>query len=97
MERPTLMPHDRFGRRALIAITRCRVGGWNACRARPMRPQFGIGYMRWTEPQQTISLLDKPPPDDGLAGAKLAMSDNNTTGQFMGQQFELDGCAGACR
>ena len=29
------------------------------------------------------------PPDDGLAGAKLAMRDNDTTGRFMNQQFEL--------
>ena len=41
------------------------------------------------ETHQTISLLDKAPPDNGLAGAKLAMNDNNTTGRFMNQQFEL--------
>jgi ABC transporter substrate binding protein (PQQ-dependent alcohol dehydrogenase system) len=52
-------------------------------------PTVGIGYLRWTEPQPTISLLDKPPRDDGLAGAKLAISDNTTTGRFIGQQFEL--------
>jgi ABC transporter substrate binding protein (PQQ-dependent alcohol dehydrogenase system) len=34
-------------------------------------------------------LLDKPPRDDGLAGALLAIDDNNTTGRFIGQQFEL--------
>ncbi len=50
---------------------------------------IGIGYIRWAEPEQTISLLDKPPRDDGLAGAKLAINDNTTTGQFIGQQFEL--------
>ena len=48
-----------------------------------------VGYLRWLETRQTISLLDKAPPDNGLAGAKLAMSDNNTTGRFMNQQFEL--------
>ncbi len=37
-----------------------------------------------------LSLLDLPPPDDGVAGAKLAISDNNTTGRFMKQSFELD-------
>jgi ABC transporter substrate binding protein (PQQ-dependent alcohol dehydrogenase system) len=50
---------------------------------------IGIGYIRGAEPEQTISLLDKTPRDDGLAGAKLAIADNNTTGQFIGQQFEL--------
>ncbi len=49
----------------------------------------GVGYIRWAEQQQTISLLDKPARDDGLAGAKLAIADNNTTGRFTGQQFEL--------
>ena len=30
-----------------------------------------------------------PPADDGLAGARLAIDDNNTTGRFMNQQFAL--------
>ncbi len=47
------------------------------------------GYIRWMERQPTISRLDKAPPDDGIAGAMLAMSDNNTTGRFMDQQFEI--------
>lgn len=37
-----------------------------------------------------LSLLDIPPPDDGVAGAKLAISDNNTTGRFLKQEFVLD-------
>jgi ABC transporter substrate binding protein (PQQ-dependent alcohol dehydrogenase system) len=37
-----------------------------------------------------LSLLDLPPPDLGIAGAKLAINDNNTTGQFMNQEFTLD-------
>jgi ABC transporter substrate binding protein (PQQ-dependent alcohol dehydrogenase system) len=37
-----------------------------------------------------LSLLDIPPPDDGVAGAKLAISDNNTTGRFLKQEFSLD-------
>jgi ABC transporter substrate binding protein (PQQ-dependent alcohol dehydrogenase system) len=36
-----------------------------------------------------ISLLDLPPADLGVAGAKLAVADNNTTGRFMNQQFTL--------
>lgn len=49
-----------------------------------------IGYLRWVQPHPTISLLDKPAPDDGLAGAKLALADNNTTGRFLGQSYALD-------
>jgi ABC transporter substrate binding protein (PQQ-dependent alcohol dehydrogenase system) len=89
MERPTLMPHDRLGRRALIT-TMIFAGLATGTRALCAEAAtIGIGYIRWAEPEQTISLLDKPPRDDGLAGAKLAINDNTTTGQFIGQQFEL--------
>lgn len=37
-----------------------------------------------------LSLLDQPPADDGLGGAKLAISDNNTTGRFLNQEYVLD-------
>jgi len=37
-----------------------------------------------------LSLLDLPPADLGIAGAKLAIKDNNTTGRFMNQKFTLD-------
>ncbi len=84
------MRHDRFGRRALMAGA--AGGAVLALAARAARADAAtvqVGYLRWTEPQPTISLLDKQPPDGGLAGAKLAMSDNDTTGRFMNQRFEL--------
>ncbi|MFA5900701.1 MAG: ABC transporter substrate-binding protein [Hyphomicrobium sp.] len=37
-----------------------------------------------------LSLLDLPPKDLGVAGAKLAITDNNTTGRFLNQEFKLD-------
>jgi ABC transporter substrate binding protein (PQQ-dependent alcohol dehydrogenase system) len=37
-----------------------------------------------------LSLLDMPPPDDGIAGARLAINDNNTTGRFLKQEFMLE-------
>src|SRR5262245_41350771 len=37
-----------------------------------------------------LSLLDFPPQDDGVAGAQLAINDNNTTGRFLKQEFALD-------
>ena len=37
-----------------------------------------------------LSLLDLPPDDLGIAGAKLGIKDNNTTGRFMNQEFTLD-------
>ena len=48
-----------------------------------------IGYLRWVERRPVISLLDQPPQDDGLAGARLGLDDDNTTGRFMNQSFEL--------
>lgn len=37
-----------------------------------------------------LSLLDIPAADNGIGGAKLAVSDNNTTGKFLNQTFKLD-------
>lgn len=37
-----------------------------------------------------LSLLDLPPSDDGLAGGKLAVADNNTTGRFLNQEYTLE-------
>ena len=37
-----------------------------------------------------LSLLDIAPADDGVAGAKLGIADNNTTGKFVNQSFSLD-------
>jgi ABC transporter substrate binding protein (PQQ-dependent alcohol dehydrogenase system) len=33
--------------------------------------------------------LDPPPADEGVAGARLGIADDNTTGRFAGQQFAL--------
>ncbi|WP_425483246.1 ABC transporter substrate-binding protein [Aurantimonas aggregata] len=49
-----------------------------------------IGFLRTYERTLALSVLDIPPEDIGLAGANLAIADNNTTGSFMGQQFELE-------
>lgn len=37
-----------------------------------------------------ISRLELPPADLGFAGARLAIEDNDTTGRFMGQDFEAE-------
>jgi ABC transporter substrate binding protein (PQQ-dependent alcohol dehydrogenase system) len=36
-----------------------------------------------------ISRLDLPPDDLGIAGAETGLKDNNTTGQFLNQKYEL--------
>jgi ABC transporter substrate binding protein (PQQ-dependent alcohol dehydrogenase system) len=37
-----------------------------------------------------LSLMDKVLTDEGVEGARLAIKDNNNTGRFLGQQFELE-------
>jgi ABC transporter substrate binding protein (PQQ-dependent alcohol dehydrogenase system) len=52
--------------------------------------EIKIGYLRLPESKAAISLLDVPPANDGIAGAMLAIEDNNTTGRFLDQQFLLE-------
>jgi ABC transporter substrate binding protein (PQQ-dependent alcohol dehydrogenase system) len=52
--------------------------------------EIKIGYLRMPESRAAISLLDVPPDNDGVAGARLAIADNNTTGKFLDQRFTLD-------
>ena len=52
--------------------------------------EIKIGYLRVPESKAAISLLGVPPENDGVAGAKLAIDDNNTTGKFLNQKFSLE-------
>jgi ABC transporter substrate binding protein (PQQ-dependent alcohol dehydrogenase system) len=52
--------------------------------------EIRIGYLREMQSKARLSLLDIPADDDGLAGARLAIGDNNTTGKFLNQQFFLE-------
>jgi ABC transporter substrate binding protein (PQQ-dependent alcohol dehydrogenase system) len=36
-----------------------------------------------------LTYLDQPPEDEGIQGARLGIADDNTTGHFTGQSFEL--------
>ena len=51
--------------------------------------QIKIGYLQRAEQQLTISPLDAPASNEGLAGAELAAADNNTTGKFLNQKFDV--------
>lgn len=48
-----------------------------------------IGYLRRPEHRETLSLVQMPARDDGLAGAEMAVRDNDTTGRFLNQRFSL--------
>jgi ABC transporter substrate binding protein (PQQ-dependent alcohol dehydrogenase system) len=52
--------------------------------------EIGIGYLRRAHVKQTLSLVEQPAADDGVAGARLAIEDNNTTGKFLNQRFNLE-------
>ncbi len=49
-----------------------------------------IGHIRLAAPERiAISLVERSAPDNAIAGARLAIEDNNTTGRFTNQRFEL--------
>jgi ABC transporter substrate binding protein (PQQ-dependent alcohol dehydrogenase system) len=52
--------------------------------------EIGIGYIRRAGVKPTLSLVEQPAENDGVAGARLAIEDNNTTGKFLNQHFTLD-------
>ncbi|WP_414462337.1 ABC transporter substrate-binding protein [Hyphomicrobium sp. DY-1] len=58
------------------------------------QPQGAVIQMLYVkedrEKELPLSLLDQPNPDDGIAGAKLGIADDNTTGRFLNQTFKLD-------
>jgi ABC transporter substrate binding protein (PQQ-dependent alcohol dehydrogenase system) len=52
--------------------------------------EIKIGYLRRPEAKVALSLLQVPPDNDGVAGAQVAIDDNNTTGSFLNQHFALE-------
>ena len=48
-----------------------------------------VGVIRQTHSRETISILDIPAADDFIAGARMGMDDNNTTGRFLDQSFSV--------
>src|SRR5438874_2632276 len=53
-------------------------------------PPIEIDYLGLKiERSLPLSYLDQPPADEGVQGARVAMADNQTTGQFLNQTFHL--------
>ena len=52
-------------------------------------PTLTIGYIHWLHDVETISLIFTPAADNGRAGAEVGVADNNTTGRFLQQNFDL--------
>lgn len=50
-----------------------------------------IAYLsQVVEAPPSLSNLQPPPADEGVAGGRLAIADNNTTGRFLKQEFSLE-------
>ena len=52
--------------------------------------EIGIGYLGQAGVKSKLSLAEQPAANDGVAGARLAIEDNNTTGKFLNQRFTLE-------
>ena len=52
--------------------------------------EIGIGYLRLASVKPALSLVEQTAENDGIAGARLAIEDNNTTGKFLNQRFTLE-------
>jgi ABC transporter substrate binding protein (PQQ-dependent alcohol dehydrogenase system) len=78
------------GLAALTLILGARdAGAQNAAPAAPTT--IRIAYLGQHFPQKLpSSFMEAPPQDDGIAGARLGLADNNTTGRFTDQNFVLD-------
>lgn len=52
---------------------------------------ISIGYIQW-QPDRgpVLSTTISEPEDSGLRGAELAIEDNNSTGRFLNQSYQLD-------
>ena len=56
----------------------------------PNPADIRIGLITRQPPPPPLYEFDPAPEDDGLAGGRLAIRDNNTTGQFTGHRYSLE-------
>jgi ABC transporter substrate binding protein (PQQ-dependent alcohol dehydrogenase system) len=52
--------------------------------------RIDTALIRAPRPRETVSILDRPAEDDAIAGARLAVADNDTTGRFLDQSFTIE-------
>lgn len=74
--------------RCLIGALGLSIVATHALAADPV--EIGIGYLARAGVQSRLSLVEQPSANDGIAGARLAIEDNNTTGKFLNQHFTLE-------
>lgn len=74
--------------RCLIGAIGLMAMATHAMAAEPI--EIGIGYLGHAGIKPKLSLAEQPAENDGVAGARLAIEDNNTTGKFLNQHFTLE-------
>lgn len=74
--------------RWLVGLIGLGLAATSASAADPV--MIGLGYLGIAGTRSTLSLVEQPTENDGVAGARLAIEDNNTTGKFLGQRFALE-------
>ena len=74
--------------RWLVGVIGLSVVATHALAAGPI--EIGIGYLGRAGIKSKLSLVEQPAENDGIAGARLAIEDNNTTGKFLNQRFTLE-------
>jgi ABC transporter substrate binding protein (PQQ-dependent alcohol dehydrogenase system) len=74
---------------AALAVVLIALAG--AAKAEDAPARLRIGYLGY-HAARTLphSFMEAPPADEGIAGARLGIADDNTTGRFTGQDFALD-------
>lgn len=72
----------------LLVIGAVVLGSAAAWAAEPL--EIRIGVISHKAPPPALYELDATPEDEAIAGAGLAIDDNNTTGRFSGQHYVLD-------
>ncbi len=81
----TLRRRDLF--RGLFAVCALFASSGVGLADQPL--EIKIGYLHQAPSRFRISLIDVPAANDGLAGAQLAIEDDNATGRFLNQRYTL--------
>jgi ABC transporter substrate binding protein (PQQ-dependent alcohol dehydrogenase system) len=76
---------------ACLVVGACALAGSAPVAAdEAAKSTLAIGYLTQVEKREApYPYYDAPPQDEGIAGARSGIADNNTTGRFTGQNFEL--------
>jgi hypothetical protein len=74
--------------RRLVGVIGLSVVASHVLAAAPV--EIGVGYLGQAGIKAKLSLVEQPAENNGIAGARLAIEDNNTTGKFLNQRFSLE-------